>query len=275
MPDVEQNRSVWQRTWDWSSEGDEWSRWWGGTNALWFGALLPRLHSLIPTGTILEIAPGFGRWTQFLKDVCERLVIVDLTERCIEHCRERFAAATNIDFHVNDGRSLAMVADGSIDFVFSFDSLVHAERDVIDAYLLELASKLKPDGIGFIHHSNAGAYHAATALSRRTPERIRRPLVNSGVLLDVYAWRAESGTADAFVTGCERAGLACIGQEKISWEHGRFLTDTLSLFTPRGSKWDRPLRVVRNPSFTGDARRMTRLYASTSFQPDPGRPAGA
>jgi cyclopropane fatty-acyl-phospholipid synthase-like methyltransferase len=39
------------------------------------------------------------------------------------------------------------------DFVFSFDSLVHVESDVIENYLTQLAKKLKPNGIGFIHHS--------------------------------------------------------------------------------------------------------------------------
>ncbi|MEK6280890.1 MAG: hypothetical protein AABN95_11100 [Acidobacteriota bacterium] len=29
---------------------------------------LPRIHPFIPVGTILEIAPGYGRWTHYLKD---------------------------------------------------------------------------------------------------------------------------------------------------------------------------------------------------------------
>jgi 16S rRNA A1518/A1519 N6-dimethyltransferase RsmA/KsgA/DIM1 with predicted DNA glycosylase/AP lyase activity len=51
---------------------------------MWRGMLRPRINAWVPTGTILEIAPGFGRWTRFLKDVCDRLVVVDLAERCIE-----------------------------------------------------------------------------------------------------------------------------------------------------------------------------------------------
>ena len=37
-----------------------------------------------------------------------------------------------------------MIQDKSIDFVFSFDSLVHAEAEVIEAYLNQLAMKLQP-----------------------------------------------------------------------------------------------------------------------------------
>lgn len=264
MPEVDENLAIWSSGWDWSDRGDEWSAWWGGTPALWFGALLPRIHAYVPAPTILEIAPGYGRWTQYLKGLCRRLVIVDLTERCIEHCRERFAADANIEYHVNDGRSLEMVADGSIDFAFSFDSLVHAESDVLGAYLEQLARKLTPDGVGFIHHSNIGAYAPLTALARRAPRNSLLPLVRRGALINLPAWRAESVTAQSFARQCEHAGLACISQEKVNWEHGRYLIDAFSVFTPRGSRWQRPRSVVGNPLFTNEARRMARLYAASS-----------
>lgn len=268
MPELEHNHAIWSADWDWSTEGDEWSVWWGGTPALWYGALLPRIHSFVPAGTILEIAPGYGRWTQYLKDLAGELVIVDLTERCIDHCRERFASAHNIAYHVNDGRSLAMVPDGSVDFVFSFDSLVHAEADVLRDYLTQLAQKLTPDGVGFIHHSNMGRYRQLGDIARRAPARALLPLVRAGALVNVPAWRAESVTAESFASECDAAGLACVAQEKINWEHGRYLIDTLSVFTRRGSKWERPRRVTRNPLFTDEARRMARVYAETGF---PGR----
>jgi SAM-dependent methyltransferase len=261
MPELEHNAAVWEVDWDWSQRGDEWSAWWGGTPALWHGALLPRLHPFLPAGTVLEIAPGHGRWTQYLKDHGERLVLVDLAERCIAACRERFAGESHLEYHVNDGRSLAMVEDGSVDLAFSFDSLVHAEADVIDAYLEQLARKLAPDGVGFVHHSNMGTLRGASRLCRRVPERLRRPLVDRGVLVDIYAWRAESVTAAWFAERCAAHGLSCFAQERISWEHGPYLIDALSLFTRRGSRWDRPARSVRNPRFRAEAARMRALYA--------------
>jgi len=264
MGNIAQNAEVWNETWDWSQRGDEWSQWWGGTAAEWFGALLPRIHPYVPTHTILEIAPGYGRWTQYLKDLCDRLIVVDLAERCIDHCRERFASASNLEYHVNDGRSLAMVADDSIDLVFSFDSLVHAEADVIDAYLVQLARTLKPHGIGFVHHSNAGSYRALNNLAIRAPDRWRGLLIEKGVLPDLYAWRAASVTAESFASKCEAVGLACVAQEKINWGRGIYLTDAVSIFTRRGSRWERPRRVRRNPFFRWEARRMATLYARPS-----------
>jgi SAM-dependent methyltransferase len=270
MADVETNRQIWEEGWDWSRAGEEWSSWWGGTPALWYGGLLPRIHAFLPAETILEIGPGFGRWTDYLRDACERLVVVDLAEKCIEHCRQRFGDAPNIDYHVNDGRSLAMVDDESIDFAFSFDSLVHAEADVLEAYLTQLAAKLKPDGIAFLHHSTAGDFGPLNGLVRRMPERLRRPLVNRGALIDAYAWRAESVTADGVASHCHKVGLACVAQEKINWERGGpYLMDALTLVTRRGSPWERDRRLSRNPFFRRDAGRISALYARSSF---PGQP---
>ena len=76
---------------------------------------------------MLEIAPGHGRWTEYLAHHCDRLIGVDLASSCVEVCRERFDGRPNLEFFVNDGRSLDMVDAGSVDLVFSFDSLVHAE----------------------------------------------------------------------------------------------------------------------------------------------------
>jgi SAM-dependent methyltransferase len=106
MPTVEQNYEVWDREYGWSQQGDEWSGPWGSAEAQWRWTVAPRIRSCVPAGTILEIAPGFGRWTHYLKDLCTRLVVVDLSERCIEACRQRFAAESHIAYHVNDGRSL-------------------------------------------------------------------------------------------------------------------------------------------------------------------------
>ena len=133
------------------------------------------------------------------------------------------------------------------------------------AYLEQLASKLTSDGVGFIHHSNIGSYSALTKLARKAPAHRLEGLVRRGAVINIPAWRAESMTADRFVEQCEAAGLACIGQEKINWEHGRYLIDSLSLFTRRGSSRDRPRAVINNPLFTDEARRMTRLYAQSSF----------
>jgi len=267
VPDLESNRSIWARSWDWSREGDEWSDWWGGTEAMWLGALHPRLHAFVPARRILEIAPGYGRWTQFLKDLAEELVVVDLTERCIDHCKERFAASPNIEYHVNDGRSLEMIEDSSVDLVVSFDSLVHAEPSVVEGYVDQLGQKLTPNGVGLLHHSNAGTLKALVSATRRLPRGLQRRLIVRGLAPDLSAWRDEDMSARRFSDCCTAAGLRCIGQETFSWERGRFRTDAFSLFTRPGSRWDRPLQVHHNPGFGDEGRRMRELWSRSSFRP--------
>jgi ubiquinone/menaquinone biosynthesis C-methylase UbiE len=267
MPTIEENKKVWDSDYDWKRAGDEWSSAWGGPDLQWYFTILPRIHAFIPAETILEIAPGMGRWTRFLKDLCENLIVVDLSEKCISACKERFRSASHIAYHVNDGRSLAMIADESVDFVFSFDSLVHAENDVIEAYLRQLATKLKKNGVGFVHHSNLGEYSSRYSLLKRAG-RWRNPLIKLGLVepVDIH-WRAPSMTAARFKDLAESAGLECLSQEIVNWG-AKQLTDCITIFTRKGSRWARPNRVVRNNHFWREAEStnvLSRLYSEKSF----------
>jgi 2-polyprenyl-3-methyl-5-hydroxy-6-metoxy-1,4-benzoquinol methylase len=264
MPTIAENQQTWDENYEWAKQGDEWSSSWGGAQAQWVGSILPRIHALMPTGTILEIAPGFGRWTNYLRTYCDRLVVVDLSEKCIKACQQRFKADTHIDYHVNDGKSLAMIPDQSIDFVFSFDSLVHAEADVLETYLTQLATKLTPNGIGFIHHSNLGRYQPALTLIEQIPIELRAEIVNKE-LLEPTHWRAGSMTAKLFADYCDRANLQCIGQELVNWGNDGLLIDSFSLFTPKNSRWSRDNQIIENLGFMQEAdliKQRSYLYAS-------------
>jgi 2-polyprenyl-3-methyl-5-hydroxy-6-metoxy-1,4-benzoquinol methylase len=258
MPTIEENQQSWDKGYAWELQGDEWSSFWGGADAQWFGSILPRIHASIPTGTILEIAPGFGRWTNYLKDACDRLIVVDLSEKCIKACQQRFAAESHVEYHVNDGKSLAMIPDNSIDFVFSFDSLVHAESDVMESYLAQLATKLKPNGVGFIHHSNLGKYQEAFSIIEKIPSEMRAEIVNK-VLLEPTHWRASSMTADLFGDYCDRSGLQCISQELVNWGTEGLLIDCFSSFTPKHSTWSRKNQIVDNLEFMKEANSIEQL----------------
>jgi SAM-dependent methyltransferase len=239
MGTIDENLRFWSETYTWFDDGEEWSEAWGGAEAEWFGMLYPRIHSFLPAGTVLEIAPGRGRWTEYLRYKTDRLIVVDLVKECVDALQVRFAGSSNIEYFANDGRSLPMVADQSVDFAFSFDSLVHAEADVLEAYISEFARTLMPDGVGFVHHSNLG--ERADPVTKEMPEGF----VN-------YHWRATSTTAALFENLCERAGLQCISQEIVDW-CGEPSLDCFSLFTRRTSKFARPNRVLRNDRFMVEA----------------------
>ncbi|HLY44293.1 MAG TPA: class I SAM-dependent methyltransferase [Stellaceae bacterium] len=157
MPSLDPHATYWSQRYDWSSRGEEWSATWGGSEAQWFGAIYPRLHRFLPAHAIVEIGPGYGRWTKFLLPLCAHYTGVDISEKCIDACTLSFSTATHAAFILNDGVSLDSVPDGSIDLVFSFDSLVHAELQVLAGYTSHILSKLTATGVAFLHHSNAAS----------------------------------------------------------------------------------------------------------------------
>lgn len=257
MPTVQQNRQNWT-DFSWSEKGDEWSSFWGGSEFMWWGTILPRIHAFVPTDSILEIAPGHGRVTDYLKDLCQNLTVVDVTPDCIEACKQRFSFSSNITYHVNDGKSLSMIPDQSIDFVISFDSLVHAEGDAIEVYLSQMTRILKPNGIGFIHHSNVGAI----------PQLVKRISFVRKRLNNI--WRSETMTAKLFRQYCDRNGLQCVSQEIINRSSKYPIPhDCFSVFTQKGSTWTRTDKVLRNMFFSYESLYLTklaRLYSVSSFR---------
>ena len=152
-----------QRKWNyeimWSDGGHEWSKSFGTTENLWNTHIF---HTIRPfrNKRILEIAPGYGRITQFLSILASELIVIDLNERCTEKTREKLGDYV-YKYIVNDGKSLTGVGDTTQDLVFSFDSFVHFHKNVTKEYLKEIYRVLKPGGYGWIHHSwlyNASEY---------------------------------------------------------------------------------------------------------------------
>jgi SAM-dependent methyltransferase len=267
MPTIDENRSFWGEIYNWPQAGAEWSKVWGSAHIQWYGSILPRISAFVPADTILEVAPGYGRWTAFLKDLCKRLIIVDLSERCIDRCRQRFADCSHISYFVNDGKSLEMVVDGGIDFIFSFDSLVHAEEPVLKAYAAEFAKKLRPNGAAFLHHSNLGEYTRRIEVESRLSKvpKLLGLLKRLGVWDDnvTNQWRARSMTAAKMARFAEEHNLQCVSQELVTWGTSFALIDCLSTLVPRGSRWSRKNRILRNPGFMSEAKRLSdlsRLY---------------
>jgi len=250
VPTIAANADRWTKH-DWVGRGDEWSP--GGSHAgtdlLWWRTLLPRIRTLLPARRILEIGPGYGRWTDYLRTSCEHLIAIDVTPACIESCRERFAGDPRLEFHVNDGTSLDAAGTGSVDFVFSFDSLVHAEGDVLDRYVEQFARILAPDGAVFVHHSNLGAF-----VDPETHDV--QPYVTK------RHWRATSMTARRMRDAARRAGLECVTQELINWI-GRGRTADRPRLEGRALPLTDCLSIVMRP--IGDGPADTRILCNRTF----------
>ena len=211
---------------------------------------MPRIREYLPAATILELGPGFGRWTHYLREHCQRLHIVDPAVECIDSCRRRFADDSRVSYHLNDGHSLAMISDRSIDFVFSFDSLVHVPREIIATYLGQMADKLTDEGVGFIHHSNLGAYRSS--ILNRLPSRMKK-LLTTAKILDQEHQRAPDMTAELFRSQTEKHGLRCLRQELVNWR-GHRLIDCFTTVARADSTWPAAGEIVRNPDFMREAQ---------------------
>ncbi|TMB90665.1 MAG: class I SAM-dependent methyltransferase [Chloroflexi bacterium] len=158
------NYQYWQR-WDWSHQGEEWT-----PSDDWKRSLIDdvMLWYLKPNTTIVEIGPGAGRWTEALQGIASRLILVDLSDRCIELCRRRFAQAGNIEYHVNDGRSLSAIESDSVDGVWSFDVFVHIAPPDVESYIAEISRVLRPGGRAVINHAKGGRDDGASDIGQRS-----------------------------------------------------------------------------------------------------------
>ena len=149
---VEENTLKWNN-YRWERGENEWT-----ASDQWKQSVIDDilLQNIQPGAVVLEIGPGFGRWTRTLTEISTSVLVVDVAEKCIDHCRDLFGDKDNISFHVNDGRSLNFAADNSVDYVWSFDVFVHIEPEDIDSYFQEFRRVLKRDGLAVIHHGIIG-----------------------------------------------------------------------------------------------------------------------
>ena len=102
---------------------------------------------LDPDWTCLEIGSGIGRLLKPIAERCHKVIGVDISEKMTEHARAYLRNVENVELFVNDGRTLSMVPNGSIDFVYSLLTFQHITLiEVVEGYLAEVARVLKPDG---------------------------------------------------------------------------------------------------------------------------------
>ena len=186
---VTTNREVWT-TWAWEHGGEEWT-----ASEAWKQSLIE--HVLEPTmprgGTILEIGPGAGRWTETLHARADRLVLADITDTTLGLCRERLDDPPNVSYVRTDGSGLRDVASDSIDAVWAFDTFVHIAPLDVAGYLADVQRVLRDDAVAVIHHSG-----------RRDSEGWRAPM-----------------TGPLFATLAREAGLV-VERQFDTWADGRY-----------------------------------------------------
>jgi SAM-dependent methyltransferase len=238
MPSISENISSWN-SYNWARGGHEWSDPWGTAERQWQITVYPRIQAALERHhRVLEIGPGLGRWTERLLRHIHHLDVVDVAEKVLAGLSETLLdrlpdnVKSRVSVHLNDGKTLP-VENESIDFLFSFDSLVHADLDVLDAYIQESARILhRTEGLGFIHHANMpGTRH----------------------------WRG-TATANSVLASCQKANLYCYVQELTPWVHEQ--NGPLDCFTFFGTQPREPYkRLTTNVLDEANyAKRLVALY---------------
>jgi ubiquinone/menaquinone biosynthesis C-methylase UbiE len=223
---VTENLHMWDQAHSWDEDGDEWK---GQAIACgvpypeWKQSLIDHLITpyIPPGGAVLEIAPGHGRWSGHLADRAGRLVLVDLSPTCLEHCQRRFAERTNIEYRQGDGSSLPADLTGALDLVWSFDSVVHIAPKDVASYLRHIHRVLKPGGMSVIHHANRFHWTLALAPMRKlgpTATFLYRAL-SICVQERIDGWRSPI-SARLFASMAREAGLEVVDQFS-RWGDGR------------------------------------------------------
>lgn len=173
----------WNKEEPFGDDGHGWSDRFGSTENL-YNQLLRDKVNVYCKGDGLEIAPGWGRITEYLIPVSKTLSIVDLNENCISKCVNKFGNKIK-GYYVNDGRSLTAIPNNSIDYVFSFDSFVHIHFNVFSDYIVEFSRVMKQGSYGVIHHAfffggNDNSFSNLGGRANCDPERLNKVLEENG-----------------------------------------------------------------------------------------------
>jgi SAM-dependent methyltransferase len=125
----------------------------GVLEALWSKRTTEELGCLLdgipiaPDWTCLEIGCGLGRLLRPIAQRCRRVIGIDLSHEMIRYGREHLRDVPNVELHVNDGRTMPMVPDGSVDLVYSHLAFQHMTLyEIVEGYVAEIARVLKPNG---------------------------------------------------------------------------------------------------------------------------------
>lgn len=172
---IEEQR-LWNEPHMWAEGGHEWSGPFGTTENLWNKEIFDVVKEFRGK-KILEIAPGFGRMTQFLSILAGELIVIDLNPLCIQKTKEKLGHHV-LAYLLNDGKSLKGVRNNSQDLVFSYDSFVHMHANVTEEYIKEIYRVLKPGGYSFIHHSwiyagNENSFKNSAGRANMSPEQFK------------------------------------------------------------------------------------------------------
>lgn len=134
------------------AEQDEWTRVFWNEDTVFYS-----LFQQLDTDFLLEIACGAGRHSERVVDKVKQLYLLESSNAALLLAKERFADRENVVYILNKsgfGIPDTSVSDASLSAVFSYDAMVHFEKEAVESYIADSCKKLKPNGLALFHHSN-------------------------------------------------------------------------------------------------------------------------
>lgn len=166
-------------------------------NFFWGDTECHKLFLEMDPSNIVELACGRGRHVPKYLPLANHVTLVDVLEKNIDICKNRFKNYDNISYYKNNGYDLSKLQDHTYTALFTYDAMVHFELMDIAKYLSESYRILKVGGMALFHHSNNHTDYRASF--------VNAPGGRSFMSKDIFAYLSY------------RAGFEIIEQKIIDW----------------------------------------------------------
>ncbi|HEY4280463.1 MAG TPA: class I SAM-dependent methyltransferase [Conexibacter sp.] len=112
---------------------------------------------------VLEIGCGGGKFSAHLRPRTRHLICADISADMLARTRRHVGEGPDVEYVQLSGRDFAGVPDASVDFIYSYDVLLHLQPQNVFSYLRDARRVLRPGGVFMVHAINlaasGGAYH--------------------------------------------------------------------------------------------------------------------
>lgn len=171
-------------------------------------SVFAQMFSQLDPTDIVELACGRGRHVACYIDKAKHVTLVDILDKNIDYCKQRFKGNEKVTYYKNNGYDLKELESRAYTSLFTYDAMVHFEMMDVFNYLKETQRILKDGGRALFHHSNNTEDYRIT--------------FSTGASGRNYM------SSQLFAYLANRAGLKVIEQKKIDWS-GKKELDCLTL----------------------------------------------
>ncbi|WP_210463930.1 class I SAM-dependent methyltransferase [Rufibacter roseolus] len=135
-----------------SADQEDWIKVFWAEDSVFF-----KLFQTLDLKNTLEIACGTGRHSAQVMDKIEELYLLDSSKAALQLAEQRFGNYKNVVYIHNEsglGIPIDCIKDNALTTVFSYDAMVHFEKEAVESYIADSFRVLKSGAFALFHHSN-------------------------------------------------------------------------------------------------------------------------